>query len=119
MPPIASNSPPANTMEAPMSIWNQTYHHHAIKGLPDLALLTAVNEDTSKRWLVAELSITQSAGAINLSATASLTPAQMRELGVALIAQARRVENDLIPLLHPEPELIPFQLYHEPEEVAA
>ncbi len=102
-----------------MSIWNQTYRHHAIKGLPDLALLTAVNEDTSKRWLVAELRITQRAGAIDPMAAATLTPAQMRELGAMLIAQARRVEDELIPLLHPEPELIPFHLYHEPEEVAA
>lgn len=101
------------------SIWNKTYHHGNIKGLPGLSLLTAVNADNGKHWLVAELRISQTADAINLTTTASLTPAQMRELGVMLIAQARRVEDELIPLLHPEPELIPFTLYHEPEEAVA
>lgn len=103
-----------------MSIWQRTYYRTTIKGLPGLDLVTAVNSrENGERYLVVNLGIASHGDATNLTATADLTPAQMRELAVALIAQARRVEHDLIPLLHPEPDLIPFRLYHEPEEAMA
>lgn len=103
-----------------MSIWQKTYHRNTVKGLPGLELVTAVNaRENGERYLVVNLEIASHGDATTLTATASLTPSQMRELAVALIAQARRVEDELIPLLHPEPELIPFQLYHEPEETPA
>jgi len=103
-----------------MSIWQDTYHRNTIKGLPGLDLVTAVNDrEDGKRYLVVNLQIAAHGAATNLTATADLTPAQMRELAGALIAQARRIEHDLIPLLHPEPDLIPFRLYHEPEEAMA
>lgn len=103
-----------------MSIWQDTYHRSTIKGLSGLDLVTAVNDrENGERYLVVNLQIAACAEATNLTATADMTPAQMRELAVALIAQARRVEYELIPLLHPQPEIIPFQLSHEPEEATA
>lgn len=103
-----------------MSIWQKSYHCATIKGLPGLDLVTAVNATADgDRYLVAKITITAHSAALKVSAGADLTPAQMRELGLALIAQARRVETELIPLLYPAPAIIPFQLYHEPEEASA
>jgi hypothetical protein len=45
----------------------------------------------------------------------NLTPEKMRDLAGLLNQHAARIEAELIPLLHPEPEIIPFQFYHEPE----
>lgn len=106
-----------------MNIWKDTYRNITLKGLPGVELLTAVNsttdDDDQSRYLVARLSIEARSDAVHVIARADMTPAQMRELAVSLIAQARRIEDELIPLLHPAPEIIPFRLHHEPEEAAA
>ncbi len=100
------------------TIWDQTYRRDDIPRLHGVSVLTALSEHTpGQRALVAQLDITlnHDAFAVEVCATVKMAPAQMRALAELLRTHADRVEHELIPLLAPAPEIIPFQLYTEPE----
>lgn len=100
-------------------IWDETYKNDRIRGLPDVSVLTVIAGTRERRRLVARMDI--DAGDLNgvcISAQVHMTPTQMRALAASLLAHAARVEQVLIPKLQPEPQIIPFTLYHEPEAAA-
>lgn len=102
------------------SIWDQTYLKTTLKHLPVVDVFSAIHGNGAHRQLIARINIDTASGggeAIKTHVALNLTPAQMRDLANLLNQHAARIEDELIPLLHPEPapEIIPFQLYHEPE----
>lgn len=101
----------------PPDIWNETYKHDPVRGLPEVSLLSVISETAHQRRLVARMEIeTHDPDAtVRWMAYVSMTPTQMRALAATLQATATRVEQVLIPKLHPEPTIIPIALYREPE----
>lgn len=100
-------------------IWSKTYRKQVVPGLPDISIITAVGgEEQGDRYLYlcSDLSIkTSGAGKVTARCDIDMTPAQMRALAAQLEAAATRIECELMPLLRPAPEIIPIELYHEPE----
>jgi hypothetical protein len=116
----AANPPKQPTigdiMDTHKDIWDKTYRRDAVAGIKTISLMTVVSEYTpGERKLKAELEIATHSADVTVAATARMTPTQMRALADLLRLHADRVEHELIPLLSPTPEIIPFQLYHEPE----
>lgn len=100
------------------STWSKTYRKQALPGLTVVSIVTAIHGDPPiDRTLVADLQIRQTGGGVDTRVDVPMTPTQMRALAGLLTAAAQRVEDELIPLLHPKPDLIPFTL--EPAAEAA
>lgn len=98
------------------NLWSKTYRKQALPGLEAVSITTAIHGDTPlTRRLVADLEIRAGINHVTARVDVAMTPAQMRLLAIELNLAAQRVEDELIPLLAPAPELIPFQLYREPE----
>lgn len=93
------------------SIWSRTYQADKVPGLEMLSITTAIHgEPPLSRTLVADLELRagRSGDQTRTSVGVPMTPAQMRALAELLTAAAQRVEDELLPLLYREPELIPF-----------
>jgi len=101
----------------PTDIWDETYKREQIRGLPDVSLLSVISEADHQRRLVVRMEIeTRDPNAtVRWTTWVSMTPTQMRALAASLQATATRVEQVLIPKLHPEPTIIPIALYREPD----
>jgi hypothetical protein len=93
------------------STWNKTYRRQALPGLTVVSVVTAVHGDYPiNPTLVADLQIRQAGGGVDTRVDIPMTPAQMRALAGLLTEAASRVEDDLLPLLEREPDIIPFTL---------
>lgn len=93
------------------SIWSKTYQSHKVPGLEAVSVTTGVHGDTPlTRRLVADLEIRVAINHCTTRVDVAMTPAQMRALAGLLTAAAQRVEDELLPLLYREPEVIPFTL---------
>lgn len=100
------------------SIWSKTYQSHKVPGLEAVSVTTAIHgESPLPRTLIADLELRSGrcGDQTQSRVDVAMTPAQMRALAGLLTAAAQRVEDELLPLLHREPELIPFTLTLEPE----
>lgn len=95
------------------SIWSRTYQADKVPGLEILSVTTAIHgEPPLSRTLVADLKLRPGCESDQVQARVEvpMTPAQMRALAGLLTAAAQRVEDELLPMLYREPEIIPFTL---------
>lgn len=106
----------------PTDIWDKTHRCDYVPGARHVRLRSVISGClTGPHQLVARIEIESYSAANGVDATVniSLTPKQMRDLATLLHQHADRIETTLIPLLHPAPALIEFELppglYREPE----
>lgn len=109
------------TAPEPTDIWHTTYRRDWLAGRSEVGLMSAISEHDGQRTLAAHLDIENEPidGGTEIIVRVRLTPKQMRDLATLLHQHADRIETTLIPLLHPAPALIEFELppglYREPE----